>query len=150
MELLCSEPFFLVDGAHNSCGIKALRDSLCRLWPDEKFCFIMGVMADKDYEKMVDLLLPLATDFITITPESSRALQADALAEYIKKQGVLARSLEHVDDIFLIPESGRKTVAFGSLYFVGELEAVVQKRCREDELWHIFMNQKREDKEKTI
>ena len=52
MEILSKEPFLLVDGAHNSSGVCALRDSLAALFPGEKFCFIMGVMADKDYEEM--------------------------------------------------------------------------------------------------
>lgn len=48
------------------------------LFPGEKFHFIMGVMADKDYETMIGELLPLAIDFTTCTVECERALQADA------------------------------------------------------------------------
>ena len=42
------------------------------LYPGEKFHFIMGVMADKDYEEMIEELLPLALDFKTVTVESPR------------------------------------------------------------------------------
>ena len=47
MEILSTEPFLMVDGAHNSNGIHALRTSLEELYPEEKFHFVMGVMADK-------------------------------------------------------------------------------------------------------
>ena len=79
MEILSKKPFLLVDGAHNSNGVEALRESLVALFPGEKFHFIMGVMADKDYETMIGELLPLAIDFTTCTVECERALQALSL-----------------------------------------------------------------------
>lgn len=114
----------MVDGAHNSNGIHALKTSLMQMFPKEKFHFIMGVMADKDYEKMVEELLPLALDFATVTPESSRALQAEELTEKIKNRGIPARSLQKVSQVFDVLTPEEKTVALGSLYFIGELEAL--------------------------
>lgn len=124
MEILSREPYLMVDGAHNSNGIHALKTSLMKLYPDEKFHFVMGVMADKDYEKMIEELLPLAIDFVTVTPESSRALQAESLAEKIRSQGIPARSMASVADVPTLPRVGEKTIALGSLYFIGELEAL--------------------------
>lgn len=125
MEILCKEPFFMVDGAHNSNGVEALRKSLMTLFPGEKFHFIMGVMADKDYENMIEELLPLALDFKTVTVESERALQARTLAEQIRLRGVAAECMEQLTDCFFMDEWDRehKTIAFGSLYFIGEIEA---------------------------
>ena len=124
MEVLSEEPYFMVDGAHNSNGSRALTESLRKLYPDEKFHFVMGVMADKDYEKMVEELLPLAIDFVTVTPESSRALQAESLAEKIRSNGIPARSIACVAEVLSLPKEGEKTIALGSLYFIGELEAL--------------------------
>ena len=124
MEVLSAEPYLMVDGAHNSNGIHALKTSLMKLYPDEKFHFVMGVMADKDYEKMIEELLPLAIDFVTVTPESSRALQAESLAEKIRSQEIPARSIASVADVLTLPRVGEKTIALGSLYFIGELEAI--------------------------
>ena len=42
MELVSNDPFFLMDGAHNSNGVEALKKSLETMYPDEKFHFIMG------------------------------------------------------------------------------------------------------------
>lgn len=125
MEILKEDPFLLVDGAHNSNGVEALSDSLRTLFPGEKFHFIMGVMADKDYEKMVEELLPLAIDFTTCTAPSERALEAQKLADCIGKKGVLARAADFCT-CFLPEHMDRKhkTVALGSLYFIGEIEAL--------------------------
>lgn len=127
MDILSTDPFFMVDGAHNSNGIHALKRSLMKLYPGEKFHFIMGVMADKDYENMVEELLPLAIDFVTVTPDSTRALQGSALADFIERKGVPAQALQRVSDIWKGVKHGEKTIALGSMYFIGELIEQFQK-----------------------
>ena len=122
MEIVSNEPFLLVDGAHNSNGVDALKESLMHMYPGEKFCFFMGVMADKDYDVMIREILPLAEEFYTVTPDSDRALQASNLAEFIRKEGVKATGLSGVDEIERHLKSDTKNVAFGSLYFIGELK----------------------------
>lgn len=124
MEILSKEPFFLIDGAHNAHGVAALHKSLTALYPGEKFHFIMGVMADKDYEDMIQVLLPLAIDFTTVTVGYSRSLEAEELAKCINRKGVKAKSARSLEEALAELEDGRKekTVAFGSLYFIGEIE----------------------------
>lgn len=126
MEILRKQPFLLVDGAHNSNGVAALKASLETFFPGEKFHFVMGVMADKDYEQMVEELLPIALDFKTVTVEYDRALQAKALADCIREKGVSAECVEDLRTCFATEGADivHKTVAFGSLYFVGEIEAL--------------------------
>ena len=122
MEIVSKEPFLLVDGAHNSNGVDALKESLMQMYPGEKFCFFMGVMADKDYDVMIREILPLAEEFYTVTPDSDRALQASHLADFIRKEGVEATELSGVDEISKHLKRDTKNVAFGSLYFIGELK----------------------------
>ncbi len=119
MELISQEPYLLIDGAHNGHGVHALAESLKELYPDEKFHFIMGVLADKDYKQMVKEILPLAESVTTVTPDSGRALQGETLAEYIRSYGVFAENTEQMQEVFL--QIRDKTVAFGSLYFIGEI-----------------------------
>lgn len=119
MELISKEPYLLIDGAHNGHGVHALAESLKELYPDEKFRFIMGVLADKDYKQMVKEILPLAESVTTVTPDSGRALQGETLAEYIRSYGVFAENTEQMQEAFL--QIRDKTVAFGSLYFIGEI-----------------------------
>lgn len=128
MEILSREPFFMVDGAHNGNGVAALAESLRTLFPGEKFHFVMGVMADKNYEEMIEELLPLALDFKTVTVESERALTAQELSEKIRAKGICDAGLLHSFDE-LMPgrlDVAHKTIAFGSLYFVGEIEKCFQ------------------------
>lgn len=122
MEILSQKPFFMVDGAHNGHGVLALRDSLKTLYPCEKFHMIMAVMADKDYKAMVEELLPYAEDFVAVNMDNSRALQAKELAEFINSRGVKADCVDSVEEALKTLRADTKNLAFGSLYFIGEIK----------------------------
>lgn len=133
MELVCKEPYLLIDGAHNGHGVAALVKSLKELYPGEKFHFVMGVLAEKDYKKMAEQILPLAKTVITVTPKSSRALQGTELAEYINSFGVEAVNKDDLKEVFapFLEKDGKteiknKTIVFGSLYFIGEIRKLFQ------------------------
>lgn len=134
MEVVCQNPFLLIDGAHNESGVWALVQSLKTLYPNEKFHFIMGVMADKAYEKMAEWILPFADTVTTVTPESERALSGEKLADYFKRAGVKAENKADIREVlqpFLSAGrkrvSDRRTVAFGSLYFIGEIKKILSQ-----------------------
>lgn len=122
MEILSQKPFFMVDGAHNGHGVLALRDSLKTLYPCEKFHMIMAVMADKDYKAMVEELLPYAEDFVAVNMDNSRALQAKDLAEFVNSRGVKADCVDSVEEALKTLRADTKNLAFGSLYFIGEIK----------------------------
>lgn len=126
MQIVSEHPFFLVDGAHNSTGVLALRESLEKEYPGEKFRFVMGVMADKDYEAMADILVPAAKSVVTVTPPGERALGAKKLAETIRAKGVSAVSAP-CGDILSLAKEGERTVALGSLYFIGFILGELQR-----------------------
>lgn len=131
MEVLSENPFFLVDGAHNPQGVKALYESLMELYPDEKFTFILGVLADKDYEEMIDMMLPLAKSFNTVTVESNRAVQGERLANIINDKGISARYFNDLEEalVTVLGEANddERVIAFGSLYFIGSIKEKVAK-----------------------
>jgi dihydrofolate synthase/folylpolyglutamate synthase len=133
MELLQEKPFLLVDGAHNGSGAAALAGSLRMLYPGEKFHFIMGVMADKDYGNMIEELIPLALSFVTYTPDSSRALQGSRLAECIRRRGICAEEKTQLAEIMESLESDAKNIAFGSLYFIGDIKNYYQRGKNNEE-----------------
>lgn len=123
MQVLSEEPFFMVDGAHNSNGIAALCKSLRALFPGEKFHFLMGVLADKDYEEMIQKLLPLALDFTTVTAAHAGSVEAEKLAEYVRIHGIKAESKATLKEALseITNDRKEKTIALGSLYFISEI-----------------------------
>ena len=121
LEVLRKEPLLLLDGGHNPQCIEALSASLANLLPGSKFTFILGILSDKNYEQMTDMLMPLAERFICLTPDSPRALPADELAAVITAKGGTAESLGSDIDGALARAAalGAPTVAMGSLYLAG-------------------------------
>lgn len=124
-ELLCEEPIFIADGAHNSQGVAVLRSNLERLFPDQKITFIMGVLADKDYSEMVNEVAPIAQRFITVDVDNKRALPCEELAEMIEELEIEAITAHDVHAgirlAMLLAGSDGIICSFGSLYYVGKV-----------------------------
>ncbi|MCL1787161.1 MAG: bifunctional folylpolyglutamate synthase/dihydrofolate synthase [Defluviitaleaceae bacterium] len=78
-EVMRRDPVFIVDSAHNPQGVQSTLDTLRVLFPSQKFVFLFGVLADKDYAAMLDILMPFAACFITVTPSDPRGLPAAEL-----------------------------------------------------------------------
>lgn len=58
LEIVSRQPLILLDGAHNFEGVASLRAALDALWPDKDIVCVLGMLADKEKEKSLDLLLP--------------------------------------------------------------------------------------------
>ena len=80
--------------AHNPQCVEALARSLDVYLPGQKVVFLLGVLADKDYETMLARLLPYGKEFICLTPDSPRALGADELCAYLRAKGAPAVSCD--------------------------------------------------------
>ena len=124
MELVRRAPDVILDGGHNPQCMEALARALGELYPEKKLVFLTGVLADKNWSAMVGELLPLAKEFVAITPDSPRAMPAQDLAEYMENQGVKAVSCETVQEgvdraMEAAGPEGAVCVC-GSLYIIGE------------------------------
>lgn len=128
-ELLQDNPKVIVDGAHNPDGIRVLCSSLKRLFPDKKIIFIAGVLADKDYKSMMEMVAPLGRVFHTITPPNNRALPAEDLADLFRSFGCEAVSHGSVEEALdsALKEAAEDDVicAFGSLYYIGQIRKLI-------------------------
>lgn len=133
-EVLSEDPYFIIDGAHNPDGARALYHTLVTYFPDEKIKFIMGCFADKDYDSILKILSPIAESFVTVaTPNNVRALDSKTLAEYIKKYyDIPVVAYESIDAAIssVIKEIDKDDicVAFGSLSHL-KLIADKYKEC---------------------
>ena len=130
-EVLRRDPVFIVDGGHNPHGIRATAESLRRLFPGRKITFVTGVMADKDVEHILGLIVPLAEQFFTVRPDNPRAMDAGELARRIEAMGAKATACASVQDGVdrAIQAEGPHGVAcaLGSLYMSGEVRSCFGK-----------------------
>ncbi|MDY3987456.1 MAG: folylpolyglutamate synthase/dihydrofolate synthase family protein [Peptoniphilaceae bacterium] len=125
MELLSKKPIVFLDGGHNPQCAEALAENLSALFPRQKVVFLMGVLKDKDYPRMIEILTPFTQQMICLTPSSDRALSAERLAEYLLRRGIRAEAADSVKEGIRLARkaAGRDgiIVAFGSLYLAGSI-----------------------------
>ena len=130
-EVLHRAPLFLLDGGHNPQCAEALAGCVERYLPGEKPVFLMGVLADKDFDTMLETVLRLGRKFICLTPENPRALSAEALCAAIREKGGEAEAAQDIPDgLRRSLESGAPVVAFGSLYLAGAIRTAFPKAVK--------------------
>ncbi len=79
-EFLGRNPDVIIDGAHNIHAVRALARELSARYRPGSIVFAVGVMADKDYAPMLEMLASLASSFVCYEPDNPRALPAGQLA----------------------------------------------------------------------
>ena len=85
-ELHSGSPDIILDGAHNPDGRRRLRESVNQMFGAVPICYVCGVLADKDYEKEIEILFGRASNVFTVTPPSPRAMKSTDLKAAIKKR----------------------------------------------------------------
>lgn len=130
--ILRKNPYFIVDGAHNPDAALKLKKSLDMYFPGKRKIFLMGVFKDKQYDKIAEILAPVADTVIAMeTPDNPRALPAKQLAETVSAYNdrvLTAKSLEQAVELgFQTAKPEDVIVAFGSLSFIGDLTKIVSK-----------------------
>ena len=130
-ELLRKNPILIADGGHNPHGIKGTVESIAHHFPGKKVIIIMGIMADKDTNPMLEILLPFVKQAYTVRPDNPRAMNPQLLAEKIRSRGVPAEACESVEDgvkaAFTHASKDDIICAVGSFYMYGDIADAVDK-----------------------
>lgn len=133
-ELLRRDPLFLVDGGHNPQCIEALADNIRDYLMGRPLTVLTGVLADKDYHCMYKNVAPYVDQFVTVTPDSPRAMSAEDLKTYLSQFGKPITPCASVKEgvSLAIQKAGKDGVvlAYGSLYMVGEIRSAVADSIR--------------------
>ena len=129
LEVVCTTPLVMVDGAHNLDAARQLARHLTHDLDGRKLTLVVGILDDKPYRAMLRLLLPLAERVIATQAKINRALPAATIAAFAKTI---------VPDVTVEPDvaaalrqamrtaaPGSLTLAAGSLYVVGEVKAAL-------------------------
>lgn len=122
VETTASGQILLLDGAHNPAGAGTLRATLREHFPQAQPTLILGVLRDKDWTTMCEILAPLARRILLVPVHSGRTAlpeELKAVCHQVNPQATvevcssLPEALEHAaKDPFI--------VLAGSLYLVGE------------------------------
>ncbi|MBQ9609237.1 MAG: bifunctional folylpolyglutamate synthase/dihydrofolate synthase [Lachnospiraceae bacterium] len=117
-------PLMYVDGAHNEAAWIYLKNNINKYFTNKKIIYIIGVLKDKEYEKMIDILCDNMSYAITITPDTPRALDNYKLAELISNKGIKAETADTYEDAvrMAFDAAGDEDVIMvcGSLSFISD------------------------------
>lgn len=126
-EVLSREPWFIVDGGHNPQCAETIAYNLSYYFPGRGAVILIGMLADKDYSEVCDIVEPYAEQFVTVTPDSHRALSAEELAKQLSRYGKpvtpCSSVAEGVKRACELAGPNGLVCAFGSLYMTGDIRA---------------------------
>lgn len=133
LEVLGKHPMFVVDGAHNEDAARRLAASIETYFKDKRIVYIMGVLKDKEYEKVLALTAKYAEHILTITPPNNpRGLDALELAKaarvYHSQVSNLSSLEEAVEVSHLLADKDTVILCFGSLSYLGAIKKIYEKR----------------------
>lgn len=124
LEIVKRCPLVLIDGAHNVDGARTLRKALEQLFTYGKLILVIGMLADKEREKVLELLAPLADALVVTRPNSPRAENWEELASlgsrYVKEVIVQPDIHDAIEEALAMAGAEDLVCITGSLYMVAE------------------------------
>ncbi len=133
-EILSRKPYIIADGAHNEDAVKKLMETMRFYFTNQRIIYIMGVLKDKDYSRMIEESVPMAEFIFTVTPPNKeRALPAFELAKEIREHNPNVTATDSVEEAVemakLMAGEDGVVLAFGSLSYMGGLrDCIINKR----------------------
>ena len=132
MEICNKNPLVLLDGAHNADGILQLANSIQAYFNDNKVTLILGVLGDKEYDKMAEYILPYADAVILTEPHSERKLDVFSLARSISNHKGMIYTEKNIEAAYetalsVTPADGI-ILCCGSLYMIGAMRTYILNR----------------------
>lgn len=130
--VLRERPYVIADGAHNPDAAGRLSEALDIYMGDKKVILILGILKDKEYDKIIKFLVPHARRVITLTPpENPRALPAIELAKAVGEFTSDVTAVDSVEEAYEIAmllskaDGNVPIVAAGSLSWLARFEEEV-------------------------
>jgi dihydrofolate synthase/folylpolyglutamate synthase len=112
----------LLDGAHNVGGVEMLVRALEQYFPQSKPTLLLGILQDKDWGRMCELLAPVASRILLVPVHSERTAEPHGLREACLRANPAIRVNEYASLATALGEVGEESllVITGSLYLIGE------------------------------
>ncbi|MFZ0593772.1 MAG: cyanophycin synthetase, partial [Bryobacteraceae bacterium] len=126
LEYVARRPDFILDGAHNPAGAKALASYIRRFFRDRPVWLVYGAMRDKAIDEVTSELFPLASKLILTQPNFPRALRPEAIREMTDHPNVVIAP-NVAAAVELARQAPEDTAVFfaGSLFIVGDARAAI-------------------------
>ncbi len=133
VEVISENPLVILDGSHNDGSTAALGDILKRHLEGKRIVAVMGMMADKDCRSSLANVVPCFSKVFTVKPSNPRSMEADKLAEIVKKLNVMcvpcADPEEGIERAYSEIDGYDLMIVCGSLYLAGDVREKLINLC---------------------
>jgi dihydrofolate synthase/folylpolyglutamate synthase len=112
----------LLDGAHNIGGASILAAAVKEYFPSVKPSLVLGILRDKDWASMCEILAPLTERILLVPVPSERSATPQELAVACRRANLRARVIEcsSLGEALAATVEDRFVTIAGSLYLIGE------------------------------
>lgn len=134
MEIMNYNPLVIIDGAHNTDGMRNLKESLSYYFKYSRIILILGILADKQVDDIIEEIVPISHKVVTVTPHNNRAELAEKLMNKVYK---LNNNCEYYDDYETAFDQAFKycndedmLLISGSLYMIGDMRKIIINKLK--------------------
>ena len=130
LEVAATHPHIILDGAHNLMAARVLADYLKSRFDKAQVTMVAGILDDKPYRRILQILAEASGRIIVTRPTINRALKTDVLeteARRLWPEVRVAPSVDRAVQMAVDNYSGPDEVicVAGSLYVVGEAKTAL-------------------------
>ena len=126
-EILRTEPYLILDAAHNTSAAKALINTFSDLKQD-KIVFLVGMLSDKNHEEFMSILSDKAEKIVVTYIPNERGVEPNHLYKISKKYLNDAEIIEDYKEAYEYVKTLNKNVCItGSVYLVGLIKEYINK-----------------------
>ncbi|MBI5224794.1 bifunctional folylpolyglutamate synthase/dihydrofolate synthase [Candidatus Micrarchaeota archaeon] len=123
----------LIDGAHNPDGAESLGKSLENIFLKKYagIVLVIGIMADKEYGKMIEIIAPFAKKIILTRAKTDRSAAPEKLLEEcirigIAKKTIISGDVKSAIELAMKTRQSNELICIsGSLYVAGEARKIL-------------------------
>ncbi len=125
-EVLSKTPAVIYDGAHNPSGMLMTAKSLEIYFGKKKAVLLMGVLKNKDYGKMAEIIAPYGARVFAVAPNNPNALDGRELVRCFEGLNLPAEACKTIGEackkaVAFARRESLPTVILGSLYMYSDL-----------------------------
>ncbi|MFC1887614.1 bifunctional folylpolyglutamate synthase/dihydrofolate synthase [Candidatus Cloacimonadota bacterium] len=131
LQILQQNPLVLIDGAHNTEGIKALVANVSEMFPKRKIRFVLAILRDKNLKQIIHNICSISYKVYISKNKSTRAAEVEVQEKFVQESGI---KFEVIHDVVKATEKAISDSSYedvvvisGSLYTISEVLKVKNK-----------------------
>ena len=127
LERVRENPLVFLDAAHNPQGMHVISQFMNTHFLDKKKILVFGAMKDKEYDKMLDEIVPAMNTVIFTKPNIERAISPQEIKSSVKNAVITGNTRDALERAKIMAHKEDLILVTGSFYTIGEAKAIINE-----------------------